>query len=138
MCQVRGNFRIYNLLVTKITIDVCFSLRSDASKFDCEAVLGVGVVLQCVSVSGKSFAAELCATTGDVATFETEPEVCCQLAFRAMTETGGHFGLIGGVGELVEEEDVFAGLEVERECLDIGLSSHCLGRENCGNDFREL
>jgi hypothetical protein len=30
-----------------------------------------------------------------------------------MTETGGHFGLIGGVGELVEEEDVFAGLEVE-------------------------
>ena len=37
-----------------------------------------------------------------------------------------------------EEEDVFAGLEVKGERLDVGLFCHCLGGENGRDDDGEL
>ena len=66
-------------------------------------------MLECMTVSGKAFSAELCSATGDVATLETEPEIGGEVTGCAMFEMGGGVGGGECVGELGEEEDVFAG-----------------------------
>ena len=76
-----------------------------------------------MAIPGESFAAELFAAAGDVATLETEPEVSCQGAGSALRETEGVLCGGGGVCVLVEGEDMFAGKEVEGKGLDVRLSS---------------
>jgi len=62
-----------------------------------------------VTVSGETFYAKLFSATGDVAAFETEPEIGGEVTGCAMFEMGGGVGGGECVGELGEEKDVFAG-----------------------------
>ena len=89
-------------------------------------------MLECMAVSGESLSAELLSATGDVAAVETEPEIGGEGAGGAGFEVGG-WGCGGGVGW--EEEDVFAGMEVEGEGLDVGLTSHCLCGQYSGDNL---
>jgi hypothetical protein len=66
-------------------------------------------MLECMTVSGKPFSAELFSATGDVATVETKPEIGGEVTGCAMFEMGGGVGGGECVGELLKEKDVFAG-----------------------------
>jgi hypothetical protein len=91
------------------------------------------VVGKGMTVPGETLAAELGATAGHVAAGQTEPEVGFEVAFVADVQGDR----LGG-GGLVEEEDVFAWLEVEGESLDVGLFGHCLRCEEGRDDFGKL
>ena len=86
-----------------------------------------------MTVSGETLAAVLSSSAGNVATSETEPEIGFEVAGSAVRKVVWMREFRVG-----EEEDVFAGLEVEGECLDVGLLCHCLGSENSRDDDGEL
>ena len=91
-------------------------------------------MLQCVAVSREIFYAKLFSATGDVAAFETEPEIGGEVAVGAVLETDRGVMRRESVGELLQEEGMFAGTEVEGEGLDVRLTGHSLCGQHSGDN----